>query len=140
MSLMWNFMKSVIVIFVAIFLIVGYTFGEQGRMSKFDLFVVIIFVSMILLLFLNILEGMPTYLRVGERYKMQYYFALPNDQGYILSLLGVEESLPEGIIKTIYFVKKIVIVGNSINRKQIIPYKFLVTRKEGDIFYLRAIK
>ena len=140
MSMVWNVMKAMVVIFVIIFMVLVYVLASHGGMSKIEFFIVIFYTIIILFFLLHILEGMPTYLRVGERYKMQYYFALPNDQGYILSLLGVEESLPEGIIKTIYFVKKIVIVGNSINRKQIIPYKFLVIRKEGDVFYLRAIK
>jgi hypothetical protein len=139
MPMVWNVMKAMVVIFVIIFMVLVYVLASHGGMSKIEFFIVIFYTIIILLLFLHILEGMPTYLRVGERYKMQYYFALPNDQGYILSLIKIGGvSLKDDVGKT-YFVKKIVI-SDFLNRRQIIPPKFLVMRREGDIFFIKTIR
>ena len=140
MSLVWNFMKTVIVAFVVIFMTLIYTLAERDEMSGLGLFVAISCVVIILIFCLHILEGTPTYLRVGKEYRTQYCFKLPNDGGYILSLMDSDASLLECDPVAIYFVKKIVIVGNFTSCKQATPSKFLVVRKEDDTFFLRAIK
>lgn len=140
MSVIWNFMKTAIVVFVVIFMALIYALAERGEMSKWGLFITISCVVIILIFFLRILEGTPTYLRVGKEYRAQYCFTLPDDRGYILSLIeGDVESLNHDVV-AVYFAKKIVVVGNFSSRKQVIPSKFLVVRKEDDTFFLRAIK
>ena len=132
-----NLMKTVIIVFVTIFMIVIYEYRE---LSGLGLFITIVCMIFLLLFLLRILEGTPTYLRVGQAYGVQHCFVLPNDQWYILSLKEACGGSLSSDIATIYFVKKIAVVGNFSNRKQIIPSKFLVVRKEDDTFFLRAIK
>lgn len=139
MPMVWNVMKAMVVIFVIIFMVLVYVLASHGGMSKIEFFIVIFYTIIILFFLLHVLEGMPTYLRVGKEYRLLYCFMLPDDRGYILSLIKIGGvSLKDDVGKT-YFVKKIVI-SDFLNRRQIIPPKFLVMRRKGDIFFIKAIR